>query len=70
MFSAGIFSDTAVVVLAGVLSDAAPQATTSSLLISVQGPTQSLSGQPREEEAFLGVGGQDDIPLELGWRAP
>ena len=35
MFSAGILSDTAVVVLAGVLSDAAPQATPSSLLIAL-----------------------------------
>jgi hypothetical protein len=44
MFSAGILSDTAVVVLAGVLSDAAPQATTLSLLIALTATSAVESG--------------------------
>ena len=43
MFSAGILSDTAVVVLAGVLSDAVHQASTSSLLIALTAASALLA---------------------------
>jgi len=58
MFWAGILSDTAVVVLAGVLSDAAPQASTSSFLIALTATSALLAACAAIGSLFL-----------VSWRA-
>jgi len=69
MFSAGILSDTAVVLLAGVLSDAAPQATPSSLLIALTAPSALLLFLVSWRACGHAAGTQDSHTLtQAAWK--